>query len=93
MKRLSKNEVDKILNSSDDLVEHVIIHKKRKVRITQSNVACRTGKISYPSIQDAERARVLLKNKHKGVNWYKCEFCGQYHLTSIKKNCHGKMKF
>lgn len=46
------------------------------------------------SAEDAERAKKLLKKKHKGgTKWYKCDYCGQYHLTSIKKQRKGKMRF
>jgi len=91
MKRLS---LDEILNKeSFELSEPIYECKKPKVKIIQSDVECQTGKIGYPTVNDAEKAKNLLKKKHKGGKWYKCEFCGQYHLTSIKKKCKGKMKF
>lgn len=93
MKRLDK---EKILNDEPafPLSELMIDKIKPKVKIKQVPTTCHTGKLSYPTAEDAERATKLLKKKHKGgTKWYKCDYCGQCHLTSIKKQRKGKMRF
>ena len=93
MKRIDK---EKILNGEPlfPLSEPIIDKSKPKVKIKQVPTTCHTGKLSYPTAEDAERATKLLKKKHKGgTKWYKCDYCGQYHLTSIKKRRKGKMRF
>ena len=93
MKRLDK---DKILSKPEafPLSEPIYEKKKPKVNIRQVEITCHTGKLSYPTAEDAARATRLLKKKHKGgTKWYKCEYCGQYHLTSIVKQRRGKMRF
>lgn len=92
MKKLDKDKIrgEPVFPLSEPIVEK----SKPKVKIKQVPTTCHTGKLSYPTAEDAERATKLLKKKHKGgTKWYKCEFCGNYHLTSIKKQRKGKMRF
>lgn len=90
MKRL---DLDEILNREPGkLTEPHYEYKKLKVKIKQSDISCESGKVSYPTAQDAENAVKLMKKKHRGSKWYKCEFCGQYHLTSLKAKRKGKMR-
>lgn len=64
MKKLDK---EKILNGETvfPLSEPIIDKSKPKVKIKQVPTDCHTGKLSYPTAEDAERATKLLKKKHK----------------------------
>lgn len=89
MKRL---DLDEIL-SGEELVEPIVEKSRPKVKIQQINNDCETGKLSYPTASDAAKAASFMKHKkHKGGSWYRCEFCGAYHLTSIKKGKRRKGK-
>lgn len=86
MKRLNK---ELILSAKDDILpapEPIPI----KQTIQQSKESCVTGKKTYPTVTDAVKAQRLMKKKHKGMRWYKCTFCGQYHLTSNSGRRKGK---
>ncbi len=81
-----------VVNRIKNLSEPIVEHKRPKVNIKQSVEACETGKIGYPTQLDADRASKLMKKRHKGMKWYRCEFCDQFHLTSTKHTRKGKIR-
>lgn len=53
--------------------------------------SCPSGKKPYSTKAEARRAVHSLRKAGKPQRHYRCEHCGDYHLTSMRKGEYGRM--